>query len=226
MRKVNVLTLIEIKNLFIKKSKIFFIVFFAIEICGFVYIVNIVPSYSAISTILISPIANSDKEVNPCLIQSFFDTPLVKEEISIFRSVESLNLSIGQLDLSKYKNSNGKLYSDCFELNSNKLGKIIVKYIANTNIIEVLVKDENIIFATDLANILAINLHKLLIKLSYENKISNNISLSGMEYNVQFARISGVKFFFNIYHLATIVILAGIYIGGGVCYIFYRKSND
>lgn len=165
------ISLNEIFHIIIDRFYIIVLALIVSIVGAIIFLHNAVNEYQTSVIMLVEPMQETST-IGKILSSDFFNNDNdISTEIQLIKNITNLNSAVKKLDLSKYENSEGFLYS-----NPNVLGplesRVNISTFDDTNIVQITVKDENPQFAADFANALVQNFNEMLAKYGKESKTS------------------------------------------------------
>lgn len=159
----------ELCTILIRKLPLIVLSVIVCLLAAYLYLQIVVAEYQTTVTILVDPIKQSST-IGKVLSSDFFDTKKdISTEVQLITNRTNLLAALDQLELSSYKTEEGRTYAEPGVLGSLR-GKVTVNTVKNTNIVEISVRDQNPLFATDYANALASSFNHMLSGFSKESK--------------------------------------------------------
>lgn len=158
-----------------KQRKIWAILFFGVAmIIAIIYLLVTDPTYSAKASAMVEPIKSSASVEDMLSVGT--GTSKIDTEVQLITSNANLYSALQKLDLTKYKDPDGVLYSEKDFLTSITSGtfkkKVSVTTVTNTKIIEISVKDVNAKFCADYANAVLATYDEMLTTIAKDSKSS------------------------------------------------------
>lgn len=157
--------------LFVVRRKIGLVILFALlGLCAsIVYLDVTIPVYSATATIMVDPISSNASSIDTLLTTTSSATN-ISTEVNLITSKKTLKNAISLLDLDKYKDAGGILYSQKNLANSNLSGRVSVSTVKDTKIVTITVTDQNPQFCADFANAITASYYSMLSEIAKNSK--------------------------------------------------------
>lgn len=192
------ISLLELWNIF-KNRFVYFIVTLIIVIgVAFVYLQQTIPKYSSSVTVLVDPIESSSSLDDMLLSGVSSSSSKIQTEVELITSKRNIKNALASLDLTSYFNSYGESYDTFYKL-ASKSDSISVTSVQDTNLVTILITDENPKFAADLANALSSSYDDLLTGIARTSKttqrefLEKQIPLNEAELQVAADKLSDYK---------------------------------
>ena len=154
------------------KHKIGWVFLFALVALGLAlaYLRVTVPTYEATATALVDPISSNASSIESLLSSSSTASTNIATEVQLVTSNKTLNDALDLLDLDKYVDSDGILYSQKDWSKVNLSGKVSVSTVNSTKVVSITVTDQNPQFCADYANAIATSYTSLLSGIARNSK--------------------------------------------------------
>ena len=166
VQEISILQLVEII-----KHKIGWVLLFTVFALALAiaYLKVTVPTYEATSTALVDPISSNASSIESLLSTSSSSTNIATE-VQLVTSNKTLNDALALLDLDKYMDSEGVLYSQKDWSKVNLSNKVSVSTVNSTKVVSITVTDQNPQFCADYANAIATSYTSLLSGIARNSK--------------------------------------------------------
>lgn len=175
VQEISILQLISII-----RHKIGLVILFTILGLGLAiaYLYVTVPTYQATSTALVDPISSNASSIES-LLSTSTSSANIATEVELITSNKTLNDALSLLDLNKYVDSEGVLYSqkDWSMVDLSK--KVSVSTVNSTKVVSITVTDQNPQFCADYANAVATSYTSLLSGIAKNSKSAQREFLEG-----------------------------------------------
>lgn len=168
-RDVQEISILELISII--KHKIGWVILFTVVALGLAiaYLKVTVPTYQATATALVDPISSNASSIES-LLSTSSSSAKIDTEVQLVTSNKTLNNALALLDLDKYVDSDGVLYSqkDWSKVNLSK--KVSVSTVNSTKVVSITVTDQNPQFCADYANAVASSYTSLLSGIARNSK--------------------------------------------------------
>ncbi len=168
-REVQEISILQLLSII--KHRIGWVILFTVLALGLAiaYLKVTVPTYEATSTALVDPISSNATSIESLLSTSSSSTNIATE-VQLVTSNRTLNDALSLLDLDKYLDSDGVLYSqkDWSKVDLSK--KVSVSTVNSTKVVSITVTDQNPQFCADYANAVAQSYTSLLSGIARNSK--------------------------------------------------------
>ncbi len=155
----------------IVKHKIGLVILFTVLALGaaIAYLFVTVPIYESTATALVDPISSNATSIES-LLSSSSSTTNIATEVQLVTSNKTLNDALSLLDLDKYMDADGVLYSQKDWSKVNLANKVSVSTVNSTKVVSITVTDQNPQFCADYANAIASSYSSLLSGIARNSK--------------------------------------------------------